>query len=1381
MLGAFNFFDKKLKSADNSNKNNNYFRFSKDNIQNKKESSIIPKNKRKKSKFLEKEISGNTTLEFMNLVNVSPKHKRKESSLEKYNLFNQYNKGNRSSNSNKRDSQFLKELKAINKSSKINIISSKKSSFKISSINFDNNVSYNESNKVKKRSFLELNKPRNEFYDKKFGKTPKAPNSKYFNSFQSLSAKYAEENFKNECPESSRILARKSIFGNMDYYQNNLKMFQINEHIQNEIDSLELKKKVKRMKKSIIKKSSKKLVIEEEISSQLKTNENIKDNINLKSRDENESKDGSHLCLKKESDDKNNINTNDKFRRLKKLKQLYDSFDDEEYEDDFNNEYYISPSSYLIKIFDCLIFFSSLFYLIFVPYFFSNNSIIVGENKIYKLILVIIDFIYIIDIILNFFRAYQNFDENLIKKTKSIFIHYLRTWFLIDFFQSIPIYTFIKYFEKTSIKDNFISNSIEGKINPILYLVILIKVIKVYKMINENSTITGIAECLTKNEIIYNYGNFIISIFFSLCFLNLCACSFIFIGKNSCPGWIMKKDILDKSYIHIYIVSLYFILVTITTVGYGDITGDSCPEIIFQMFLLIIGTIAYSFIISYISNYIVKMNQKSRTFEKNVRILEEIRLNNPHLKDSIYQEVLKNLHNEQLYERKDKSFLFDCLPYTLKNKLIMEMYKYYIDRFIFFRDIDNSDFIVKVVTSLKPLLSFRGDLLVQEGDFVKEIFFVKKGVLSLNITIDRDNQEESIKKYFKVNEGGNMTLYYNTGKIISSFKNTIDLTAQDNLENYLTNKKEKNIITPSNGDNIDEIKIIEIRRNEHFGVALMFLDEKCPLLVKTKSKTSELLVLRKMEAIEIYSIYPNIWNRINKKSLFNLAQIKNKIRIKLFSLAKKFISNSENSDYKKSKFMESLIHYNESVMNYSNNKISNKSLKIIKNFKEEKEEEEKYNKNETRLSLESKKPYNKSQINAYTKSQIKRKILTNKFKSNDNIPKCLNTISKQSSIKTFESLSNKDTSIEINNLTKTTIDQRLDTNKSLSYIFNSNLRKNDSSNKANKKTIKNRLILPPLKMFGTSKNNSNIIFGSCYYTKNNYNGKISCINNEKEKIYFHSFSNLSKISESSFQLNSSYENLNAITNNKYIKNNSLQSKTKLFLINECSLVNDSPKSKNYLLLKNPISGQIVISSSLIKEKSLLKNFDLKSDKRSVNSHDNSKIKSYRKNSNDSITSFNNYNEKNFEMTRKRGSLKNSRDLREIKFSSNMLTTKYKSKSPKMRKNSDIGVNKKLDIISKNIKGASRNINNPEEFYMDLFNNIILNKKDNNNKLNKYNSKFINKTNDSVIEKNNKNINNKSNSPVQRNMESSIFSLKKRNQLKLKINGKPFKRTSISSQ
>lgn len=54
----------------------------------------------------------------------------------------------------------------------------------------------------------------------------------------------------------------------------------------------------------------------------------------------------------------------------------------------------------------------------------------------------------------------------------------------------------------------------------------------------------------------------------------------------------------------------------------------------------------------------------------------------------------------------------------------------------------------------------------------------------------------------------------------------------------------------------------------------MFLNEKSPLSLKVRSKVSELLVLRKMEAIEIYSIYPNIWDRINKKSIFNMEQIK---------------------------------------------------------------------------------------------------------------------------------------------------------------------------------------------------------------------------------------------------------------------------------------------------------------------------------------------------------------------------------------------------------------------------------------------------------------------------------------------------------------------------
>ena len=115
--------------------------------------------------------------------------------------------------------------------------------------------------------------------------------------------------------------------------------------------------------------------------------------------------------------------------------------------------------------------------------------------------------------------------------------------------------------------------------------------------------------------------------------------------------------------------------------------------------------------------------------------------------------------------------------------------------------------------------------------------------------------------------------------------------------------------------------------------------------------------------------------------------------------------------------------------------------------------------------------------------------------------------------------------------------------------------------------------------------------------------------NEKEKL-INFFCNLSTTKIYSFQLLSSYENLNEITNNKYIKDSFLQSKTKQFLLKEYCITNkDSQKlSNNLLILKSPNEN---INKSY--EKNFLNNninqFDLDPDKRSINSLDISNLKS----------------------------------------------------------------------------------------------------------------------------------------------------------------------------
>ena len=171
--------------------------------------------------------------------------------------------------------------------------------------------------------------------------------------------------------------------------------------------------------------------------------------------------------------------------------------------------------------------------------------------------------------------------------------------------------------------------------------------------------------------------------------------------------------------------------------------------------------------------------------------------------------------------------------------------------------------------------------------------------------------------------------------------------------------------------------------------------------------------------------------------------------------------------------------------------------------------------------------------------------------------------------------------------------------------------------------IKNRFNLNYYKSYKSKKTNklnkySNITNSYRMYSSKN---KISNIKSENERWFSNSFSNLKMIKEKSFQLNSSYENLNKITNNRYIKNNSLQLKIKNILMNEYSVAGNDSSNIGYILTKDPLNGQFIISRDK-NIKNLTKDFDIEQDKRSFNSLDLSKLNSNRSNkSNDTIATF----------------------------------------------------------------------------------------------------------------------------------------------------------------
>ena len=574
-------------------------------------------------------------------------------------------------------------------------------------------------------------------------------------------------------------------------------------------------------------------------------------------------------------------NFHKKYRKLYLCKNLYDSLDDEEMVDqDKIRTLYISPNSIKAYIIDFFVLIASIIELYYLPLYISlhMSSYAVYNDVISSMIFYIIDFIYIVDLITGFFRSFYDFEEVLVKRKTEMAKNYLSEWFFFDLIEAIPVFTLLNNNMKKSI-NNYSGSNEESKnmfdfgLNNNYFSLTVLKCLKIIKVYTYNSVFHKINKHLDKISFFYEWKGLLSSLIVTFSSLHFCTCFFIFLGKNEFDGWIVQKNLQNSSFGDLYIASLYYQMTTLTTVGYGDISAYIGIEKYYGIFILIVGTCAYSWILTYISNYIKKNNEKYIDFQEKMKVLTEIKLEYPNLGKSLYDRIKRYLNYNKAKNKYNLKFILESLPSSLQNNLIIEIYKPIIMNFQFFKSFENSDFFVKIVTSLKPILSMKDDILINEGDIIEDIIFIKTGVLTLEIIIDLDDPKNSVESHLELT---GMDCF----KSISNQKFTELINLNSMNTGFRPNFTQQ--VFKENFGNKKELKIIELRKNEHFGDILMILNEKSPVAVKVKSKKAELFFLQKTEATEISNRYSNIWKRIVNRSLHNMKQIKNLIRKKVF-------------------------------------------------------------------------------------------------------------------------------------------------------------------------------------------------------------------------------------------------------------------------------------------------------------------------------------------------------------------------------------------------------------------------------------------------------------------------------------------------------------------
>ena len=1039
---------------------------------------------------------------------------------------------------------------------------------------------------------------------------------------------------------------------------------------------------------------------------------------------------------------------------IRQNKLVYDSLSDNESDDDDDDDdnFYVHPKSNFKFYFDLMIFIITLYNVIVPPlmmgfYPFQDHML----YQSYLIINIFGDILYLIDLFLGFITAYYDIEEHFITKKSLITINYLMSWFIIDLISAIPYTTIFTVF-------NFIQKHYYKNLNQkynLIELVQLLPLVKNLKIYKKNEFYNKFKRFLFHYTKLYKWFNTVNFLFLFILYSHILSCIFVFLSYLDNPSWISNQNLIDSSKGEIYISSFYYVFATVFTVGYGDIVSVNIYERVFNLILLIVGIMAYSFSISTLSNYVKSEDHKTKDYNSKMNILNQIKVTHEKMPKNLYDKIARFLYYKLTHIERDKNEIIDNLPIGLRTKLIMEMYKPIIENFIFFKTYNSSDFVLRVILAFRPIFSIKNEKLVNEGDYLEEIIFVKRGILALELPLPILFRQKELEEIYlnqkRRNSIINLEFPYNPELFINhSHEKPKIIDLNNDLLSHKTmtfvrgkglrniNKKNKKNSTKLNQQ---YVKIIEIRKNEHFGDILMFLNRRSPLSVKVKSNTAELFLLNKTDAIEISMSFPNIWEQIIKKSLFNMEQID-----RLINKTLKFFFNQTNAKSKKDFYYQKDITKKNIYVNckdlYSSLSFEDCELKTIPTVTEIEKENTSKTKKIKKIKRANKiSSFNSKSSDSDTQSisnldidsKTKRSISSSKNSNMNN--KNLYHIEEENSDEEKDSLlkrlkrKNTFQNTERGNISaKKPTEGSKEYSDSSSLYFNSSSSeyKNNTESNTHKANDENNFF--DLSTFSSNGNNNNVY----PYNKEEINDEQFPFENINFNLGFNNDIFLNGIvpkvpfyniyGKPRMRLNNNFEN-------KYLKK---KSKFSILTISNFNFKIDSNTNKIY-------NSQIIIYQNLNKkiELKIVKNESFKIlVRQKVNKSFSTKIVSkfnmisskLNKENNDKKEIYNKNNSNPNSLINKKISDIQIKRNNEKRLSKLILKPKqpyFSDKKGEIENDKDMKLfsSGKLTLIGKNITSSSLALNNPKMFYINYFNKVVSNTDYSNDKKNSVSSRL----------------------------------------------------------
>ncbi|XP_078441067.1 potassium channel KOR1-like [Wolffia australiana] len=232
------------------------------------------------------------------------------------------------------------------------------------------------------------------------------------------------------------------------------------------------------------------------------------------------------------------------------------------------------------------------------------------------------------------------------------------------------------------------------------------------------------------------------------------ACIFYYLATtlpSSMEGytWIGSLQLGDYSYKNFrdldlfkrYITSLYFAIITMATVGYGDIHAVNVREMVFIIIFVSFDMILGAYLIGNMTALIVKGSNTERYRDKMAELIRYMNRNK--LMRDIRTQIKGHVRLQYDISYADTRVLQD-MPISIRAKISRSLYRSFIEKIPLFRGC-STEFLNQIVVRLQEEFFLPGELILEQGSAVDQLYFVNHGSLE-GVVIGEDGSEETILK-----------------------------------------------------------------------------------------------------------------------------------------------------------------------------------------------------------------------------------------------------------------------------------------------------------------------------------------------------------------------------------------------------------------------------------------------------------------------------------------------------------------------------------------------------------------------------------------------------------------------------------------------------------